>query len=696
MKRNMRRLFLPLILLLCIVQASAATPYTGYTYDSWGESVRTPNAYKVRSVLKGEDIGCGDLLEPADMMISGDRLYILDSGNSRVIECDSAYRMSKEIRFRDADGQEMNIEGAEGMYVKGERLLIADTKNARVLLARTDGTVEEIWGEPPSGVLPAGVIYEPRKLLLDDLGNLYVLSNGCYLGAIVFTADGEYAGYFGANTVQLSVSQSISRMWRALMTSTQKSYTADYVPIEYNSFDVDNRGFIYTCALSDPNLSESLSEVKKLNALGKNILLTGVDDFGQKNNYGDREQQWIAGVRTDSRLIDIDVGPHDFINVLDGERGRIFQYDRDSNLVTIFGGMGAQAGLFYKPAAIESAGDDVLVLDQGKNSLTVFMPNEYGGLVRRAIADQNSGQFDSALEKWQSALRYNANSELANAGVGRMLMQQEKYREAMTYLKQGQDRQGYSKAYRFYRAEMVAQFFPLLVAGVLLVLAYALARPRIKAAVYAKTGKGPKIKGLRISRVIAHPLDFYEDLFYTRSRSAMIGSWVMAGLLVLAAVVQRQATGFIFNTNKLADFNIFFILLQSFGMMLLLALANWMVSTLLWGEGTLRHIWQGNAYAFLPYIITVFTTVILSNILTSEEGAVNTLIIGIGMLYTLFLLYTSVREMHRYSGGKALLACILIVLVSLLILFLLVLVISLVQQFYSFILTIVNEIVFRI
>ena len=693
------RYIMTLLLLfsVCATGAAAEEAYTGYNYDAWGDSVYAPNAYSVKTTLKATDVGIAAFSSPTDMVISGEKLYILDSGNNKIVIVNNQYQVLQSFHLMDHQGMVQDITGAQGIFVKDTQLLVADTKGARVLLTDLDGTIQKIFNAPPEGTLPSGVTYKPKKVLLDDLSNLYVLSDGCYMGALVFNNDGSYDGYFGANTVQLSVPQQIQRFWRSLMTDTQKSYTAQYVPIEYQSFDIDGKSFIYTCGLSDSKLSTSVNEIKKLNALGENILLSGTEDsLRQKNNYGDVEQQWEAGTLIDTRFVDIDVSWDGFIQALDSQRGRVFVYDQDNNLLGVFGGIGSQEGLFSAPVAVESFGNHILVLDKENNSLTVFEPNAYGLLIEQATIEQNNGQFEEALATWKEALKYNANSELANSGAGRMLLQMEQYREAMVYLKNGQDRAGYSKAYRFYRAEMMTTYFPFIALAIFVLLAFGLSGQKVKAAYYKKTGKQPCPKQLYVSHTLSHPLDFFEELFYNRSRRAYIGSCVMVLSLILVTIVQRQATGFIFNTNKLADFNIVYILLSSLGLMLLLTLSNWMVSTLLWGEGNLKQIWEGNGYALLPYILSVFVTVLLSNVIVSEEASILSLILSIGMLYTAFLLFTSVRVMHRYSISKAIVACLLIVLVSMLMLFLIVLVLSLLQQFYVFIMSIVNEITFRL
>ena len=59
---------------------------------------------------------------------------------------------------------------------------------------------------------------------------------------------------------------------------------SQYVPTDYNSFDIDADDFIYTCSLS----KQSTNELKKLNALGNNMLQAEITyDPLNKDDYGE-------------------------------------------------------------------------------------------------------------------------------------------------------------------------------------------------------------------------------------------------------------------------------------------------------------------------------------------------------------------------------------------------------------------------
>lgn len=249
-------------------------------------------------------------------------------------------------------------------------------------------------------------------------GILYVLCEDFYYGAVLYDADGAFSRYFGANQVEVTLEQLADRFWRLFMTDTQKGYLSQYVPTDYNSFDIDEDDFIYTCSLSQ----QSTNELKKLNALGNNMLRSAITyDPLNKEDYGERERVWYNGKYLDSNLVDVDVSEQGMIHALDFTYGRVYQYDQDSNLLAILGGMGEQMGLFRMPVAVESVGSDILVLDADKATVTVFSLTEYGQLINKATLLYNEGYYDQAMEEWQQLLQHNLNSEQANRGIGRGL-----------------------------------------------------------------------------------------------------------------------------------------------------------------------------------------------------------------------------------------------------------------------------------
>lgn len=469
-----KRLVIILLLLFVAVsgysEAYAEAPYKSYNYTIWEQSVPSPDGYLPARAYSGEKLGVGKLKAPQDMFAGDDgRLYLLDSGNNRIVILDSQMKPVRIIDTLHSDQGSDRLNEPQGIFVGSDgTIYVADKGNQRVILMDGDGTIRKLITRPDSDLLDKDFVFQPEKVLVDRSGSIYVLAFGVYGGALAFDGNGGFNGFYGSNTVEASLKVKANILWKRIFTKEQKESMERSVPIEYTNFDIKN-DFIFTCTKKNET---STDEIKKLNLGGENVLRysrrTAKGGLIEHKNFGDFEYAELKGVKADNAFADIDVDSEGFINVLDGERGRVFQYDQESNLLLVFGGMGDQVGTFKHPVAVESANGRILVLDSAKNSITEFSPTSFGEWVRKAVRLYNDGLYEAAIEPWFEVLKRNSNYELAYAGIGKALLKQEKYGEAMKYFKLGYDREGYSKAFKEYRTDFVRKHFTAFVMAVLL------------------------------------------------------------------------------------------------------------------------------------------------------------------------------------------------------------------------------------
>ena len=204
--------------------------------------------------------------------------------------------------------------------------------------------------------------------------------------------------------------------------------------------------------------------IKKLNAHGNDILRRE----GYFSPRGDIRYTASAGP---SRLVDIDVADSEIYSVLDAKRGRIFTYNGDGHLMYVFGGLGNKRGEFNTPVAIERLGDDFLVLDKALGEITLFQVTEYGSTLNEAVRSYYRGDEERAVELFRKAVDMNANLEFAYSGIGKALLRQGKYAEAMQYFKLSMDQRNYSKAFQLRRKEVLREYLPAVLSAAMAVTA---------------------------------------------------------------------------------------------------------------------------------------------------------------------------------------------------------------------------------
>lgn len=474
------------------VTASADEPYTGYNYDWWGDPIPSQNGFVVDRVVDASDMGLDtrdypgktddekallkSLSEPADMFIDhkSGKFYIADSKNNRIIVTDETFSPEKtdvidELKYGDAFPESKSVvkntkfKSPRGVYVrtnnKGKTFIfVADYDNNRVVSFNENLEIEMEYTRPSSDVYDAGVTYNPNKVIVDGAFNVYVIVPSITQGAVQFSEDGLFNGYYGANRVEATAEVIAQQFWKLIYTRQQIIAMRRAVAIEIANLDIDNEGFIYTVTQSKTAQTDIL---KKLNPAGTNIFVNlGYDEM----TFGDFKSIYYKGKNYTSAITDVDIDEEGNIYLLDFATGRVFQYTNECDLLFIFGTkgpqqtQGTQKGTFMSVTSVETYKGKVYVTDSRKNSVTVFKQTEFGGIVQNAISLFNEGLYDEAKGPWEEVLRRDANYWLAYIGLGNAYLNQNDYAKALDYFYRT-SRAGYNRAFKSFRIEFIRANF---------------------------------------------------------------------------------------------------------------------------------------------------------------------------------------------------------------------------------------------
>ncbi len=437
---------------------ASSTPYESYNYNYWEEAVPAPAAYVPKRSISGSDLGIGDFLEPADMVVADSGLiYIVDSGNGRIVCVDEKWNVLNVMTGFDNAGKADVFKNPSGLFIDNEEnLYVADTDNGRIVVLSKEGHLLRIIDKPQSDILPGDFKFNPLKVTVDKAKRVYVVAKGIYEGIMQFDGNGDFIGYVGTNKVTRDYTEFL---WRYLSTKAQKAQMVLFIPTEFSNIDIDSKGFVYATNI-DPDSKEP---VKRLNPSGEDVLKR----FGYFDVKGDILFRMSVGP---SKLIDVKVLENGMYSVLDANQGKIFTYDDEGNLLYVYGGKGNQTGTFKIPVAIEQSGKNQLVLDRGKSNIVVFEPTKFGSSVNEAVGLHYNGEDKLAVPIWQEVLRLNSNYDIAYIGIGKSLLMEKRNGEALEYFKLGMDRDSYSVAYKRYRREVMKEHF-----GTFLTLLFVLA-----------------------------------------------------------------------------------------------------------------------------------------------------------------------------------------------------------------------------
>lgn len=345
-------------------------------------------------------------------------------------------------------------------------IFIADFDNFRIIHCDYNLNVIGVVQQPKDETLDDQYVFFPSKFVVDDVGRYYVQAKNINSGLMEFNKAGEFTTYVGASPVTVSL---VQRIWRRIQTKEQRKRTKQYVPTEYNNVALDPDGFLYvtTATLKDDEyLAKTAKPVRKLNAMGQDILIRN----GNQTPIGDLTPGTAENIKGYSAFVDVVIFENETYACIDRTRGKVFCYDFQGNLLYAFGNYGMNAGSFAYPSAIDKLDEQTLiVLDRKCGTLTIFEMSDFGKLIKEALDLYRVGQYDQSAAVWTEVLKYNGNYDLAYVGVGRALLRQEKYKEAMDKFEVVRDSVNYSKAFKHYREEQVEEHIVLFL-GILIAL----------------------------------------------------------------------------------------------------------------------------------------------------------------------------------------------------------------------------------
>ncbi len=504
---NIKKLLCVLVTLLMAISFATAVyaedPYTSYNYNAWSVAVPSQNGYIVSDTIDGARLGLDRLSDPNDpLFISEDEpntlkdakdfflspnneFFIVDTGNNRIIHTDINFNLIG--CYKNFTGSTAVIEKVDettgekttytpeglnapyGIFVDDDDIMyITARDNQRVIKCGLDCEIITEYVRPDTELYNS-VSFYCTKVLVDAAGNVYVICPAVNRGAIMFSPSGAFMGYYGANRVEVTAEAIRNKLWRKFASDDQLASLTNITPVEYANFDIDDEGFIYTVTEVADVTTDA---VKKMNPAGYNILETTTNAANM--TFGDQQSITYSGTTYATRLTDITVGDNVIINILDYTSGRVFQYDKECNLLFVFGcDQEGQRGGFDNPNAIECYGDLVYILDGRNNDITVFEETLFGDYVHQAVKMYNEGLYEDSLDLWKEVVKRDGNYNMAYEAIGRALLNQDKYDEAMKYFKVAFSDINYDRAFEASRQDLLRDNFTLIVV-ILLILAAAL------------------------------------------------------------------------------------------------------------------------------------------------------------------------------------------------------------------------------
>ena len=723
-----------LITLVITLLPSYAAAYTSYTYSIDGTQLASPNAYEPQKLYDSENTKIYEktkhkLSDPRDLVVDVDgNVYIVDAapvldedGNPtadkiyRIIVLDPYFQYIYHIEsFISDSGAENTFNNLGGLCVTEKFIYVADTNNRRIVVfermddGRSPMKFNKIIPQPQADVFTAEQPYSPVAVASDD-SNIYVVSSTTYEGIISMDIKGNFQGFVGA---QKTTANALEIIWRNFQTEEQRAQSSKIVSKEYNNIVMDEQGFIYATtssideadqqgAIEKKSTSADYAPVKKLNTNG--------DDILNRNGFYPPSGEVMVSNRAHnneptgaSRIIDVAVGPEGTWSIIDEKRQRVFTYDKNGNLLFAFGDKGKQLGNLEDIEAIAyqnfNGMSNMLIMDKRTCSITTYSRTEYGDLLITALMHDNQREYHLAIQDYDNILQRNINFDTAYIGKAKSLYRDGDYNAAMEEYSYAYNTSGYSQAFKMYRKDWVSKYIwlvPIVVVAVVCGLYFFF---KYAKKVNAKTAitSGKRTFGQEILfafHLMFHPFDGFWDLKHEK-RGSIRGALFWIGVAVLVFTYQSVGRSYMYNPR--GTYASIWVQLASIGIPVALwSVANWCITTLFEGEGSIKDIVIATGYALAPLPLLVIPATLMTHILSSSESGIISLLNGFSLVWVGLLLFFGIMITHDYPLLKNMATTVVTIVGMAFIMFIIILFATLVSDMFGLVSNIITEISYR-
>ena len=652
----------------------ADAPYRTYTVDGYGTVTETQTAYLPYETIT--KIGDETLVTPTDFTIVNDEyIYILDSGNKRVVVSD----MNRDLVMTFGED---TLVGPKGIYVTEDRVTyVADRDAGAIYVFDKEGKLTDTYTKPKEAMYGETQDFLPLKVVVNKSGTIYAICESNTNGIVQISPveGGTFLGYFGTNATKTTIWNII---WRALLTDAQRAKMQSNIPATPDNMAIDEKGVIYTITRG-----EKSDTLKRLNIAGVNMTET--------SDYPDIPVAVAAGNHDNSFVVT--------------QTGFIYEYDNEGDLLFMFGGSddGKQRiGLSTKAEAIRIGLDDkIYVLDSEKAQIQVFAPTEFTSYLHNALYLFSKGRYKESKEPLKKVLEMNNLFTYANMAMGKALYKEGDYKGALKYAKIAKDKEGYSDAFWEIRNIWLKKNLTW-IAIVILLLAvtrrilkildkrkHILDKPR---AFFGRLKNHKFIKELLyMFYFVRHPIDGCYGI-KREGRVSVFSANILLLIGTVFFVVSKYFSGFLVKTVREGSFDVVSDIGMIFIGLLLIVSCNYLMCTINDGEGRFKHIYCAFIYGFGPYLILSPVIFILSHAVSNNE----VFFVNFGAfcmwVWIAVLMFIGVQEINNYTVLETIKIILLTVFTILIVSLLAFIIYVLWSQVFDFLQSIFGEAVYRI
>ena len=661
------------------VNATESEVSNTYTISADGEFIKTNEAYRTNQY--NSDLG---LVYPTDLFFDvNDDLYIADSGyvdpndsslKGRIVIYDIETKAIKnELKYVD-------FVSPSGVTVSEDlEIYVADPGASKIFVFDSDFNLIEEFGKPDS-IAYSLDIFKPKRIAVDQGGNIFCLVEGGYGGIVQLSDKGDFIGYFASNDVVFTSAELVRKYFYELIG---RDFNTVKTPPPFSNIFINEESIVYSTTAS----SQEVGRVKKHNT-------QGVDTLGNE--------------LSSDQLTDIYVDANGIIYT-SSSTGIITIYSRYGDYIFHFGAgdskEGDIVGVYSKleSLAVSSSGE-IFTVDYEKSYILSYEKTQYSTLIFEGLKLFDEGDYVQSTSKWQEVLRYNQMSKIAYDQLGKTYMFRQDYESAMKYFELSKNREFYSQAYWEVRNEEIKDVLPTIFIVIISVLVLSISLKIVNKKTTFITSRIQKIKKkldkkhikelTYAGHIVMHPSDGFYQIRKARI-NGLVAPIVYMMLGFIAYVLYTTSKGFLFQIVDIENINILSLVLGYFTIFGGFVVVNYLVTSITDGIGGIKKIFISTAYSLVPYLVSLFIATLLSHFATLDESFFVEFIAFVGMIWSLLLLFIGSTVIQNYDGRvtfKSFVFTILLMIITIIVVLFLQLMVS---NILDFIINVIME-VFRL
>ncbi len=624
MKKKLLILFVLAILASSAIPAQADSPYTTWSLGPGGQLYMTQDAYRPYSEV---DL---PINAAEDLFIAPDgTMYIADTGNGRILKL-------KDFVKIGSYGEEV-LKGPTGIFVDDAGVMyIADAAQDLIVILDAQGNLVNQFGRPVEPLFGKSREFLPRKVAVDARKNLYVISEGSVDGVVQLNTNGNFIGYFGANTATMSLKMILQRLF---LSKEQLEQFIKNEAASPSNLTIDNQSLVYT--ITAGTFREK--SIRKFTIAGKNIF---PDAFGS------------------TTFRDIDSSDNGLVLAVDAN-GQIYEYDLNGTLLFVFGAQDSgdqRLGTLRNPTAIERYQDFIYVLDKDKNVIVVYETTSFARQVHDGIRLYMDGYYLEAKPYFEKVLDFNGSFIMAYQAIADAYYKQGDFEKTLESYKYAEDRSGYSQAFWEMRNFVLQRSLTSAIVWIFGLWVVSSSVQRIEKRTRWFDPIRQWFRNLRRIKLIDDFMFMFRfikqpaDSFYyikVNQKGSLLFAILLYAWVVVVRVVSLYITGFIFNPyTSPGDIRVENEILITVLVLALWNAANYLISTISDGEGRVKDVIIGSAYSLFPYALFALPIALVTRVLTLNEIFLVTFSTNLMWAWVGLMLFLMVKEIHNYSVSE--------------------------------------------